>query len=136
MIRSVLAVVSGYLVMAVGVILSTILAAKFMLGSVAMDGSVSPTSGYLLVNVLCSFAFAVLAGYVAGAVSRRQPILHGAAVGVLMLVVAFLAASGSSGRQPTWYPPLIAIGGAGLAVLGGYLRSVQMGRRRSSVAAA
>lgn len=98
-----------------------------------MDGSVEPTGPYLVVNIACGFMFAGLGGYVAATLARRNPTAHAAALAVLMLVLGFLTMGSSSGTQPAWYPPVITLGGAGFAVLGGYLRSVQTTQRTAGV---
>src|SRR5881396_3706046 len=98
--RSLVGIVAGYLVMAVTVIVATLVVAKLMLGSVATDGSVRPTSGYLLVNVTYSFAFAMLGGYVAATVARRRPIIHASILGAVVLLLGLLSAGGGSRTQP------------------------------------
>jgi hypothetical protein len=126
--RTVLAVVAGYLILAVGVGIATAVAAKLMLGSAALDNSLRPTAPYLLANISYTFAFAALGGYVTAVLSRRRPIVHGAALGVVMLLFGLLSARGGTGNQPSWYLPLVILGGAGFAMAGSAVRAVQVGR--------
>ena len=135
MMRSVVAVIAGYLVMAACVIASTVLVATLMLGSAAMDGSVRPTPSYLIVNLAYSFVFALFGGYVAAFLARRQPTVHAAALAVVVLAIGLLSAREGGGSQPSWYPPLLTIGVPVFATFGGYLRALQL-KMRAGVPAA
>ena len=114
--------------MATGVGLATALAARVLLGSAALDASLRPTAPYLLVNISYSFFFAALGGYIAATLARRRPIIHGWALAVVMLLFGLLSARVGTGNQPSWYLPLIILGGAGFAVAGSVVRAVQVKR--------
>lgn len=61
------------------------------------DMTASPTAACLAVNLAYTFGAAVLGGWVAGLVAKRQELLHGAAMAALMLL---LSLGGGGGGQP------------------------------------
>jgi len=125
--RSVAAVLAGYVAMAGGVMLATIVAAWAILGGV--DEYVTPTPAYLAVNLAYSLFFAGLGGYVTARIAASSPMAH---VWVLTAIVALLAVamllvSGheNQGQQPAWYSwALLAVGILGIP-LGGKLRAAR-----------
>ena len=126
MARSLLAVVAGYVVMVVGVIAMTAVAGKLFAGAVPAEGS--STTGYLILNLLYGFAFALLGGYVAGVIARRGPVLHAIAVAVVMVIMAFIAMKTYAGQEPSWYQRG-HFGTAIPALFGGWIRARQVSRK-------
>ncbi len=70
MLRSVIAVVVRYLVMAVVVIVSTAFASKVMLGATPGHPK-PPTRSYIAANLIFSALSAVLGGFLAAWIGRR-----------------------------------------------------------------
>jgi peptidoglycan/LPS O-acetylase OafA/YrhL len=116
-LRSVLAVVVGYLVM--GLFTSLLIVASAAL----LDGP--PTQAFALSNLAISVFGAVLGGFVAGRLAPSRPLAHGIGLGALAFavgagyqvvrLVAKLDAAG--GPEPAYYLlalPVIALVGCSL----------------------
>jgi hypothetical protein len=115
-LRSFLAVIAGFAVMFVIVIVCTILC----LGLMHLKSG-HPTPGYLVINVVYSLSAAAVGGWVTGRVSGFRPIAHGVALALLMLVQSTLFLLHPAASQPFLYqvfltviPPLAAIAGSAL----------------------
>lgn len=128
MLRSVLAVVFGFVCTALVVTIGTIAAtAALVPGGLAAMRSGAPlpvpvSSGYLSVNLTLSEAAAVLGGWVAARLSPAAPIGHVAALAALMLAMSVVsAATGGRAGQPAWYPGVIAAIGVIGVFAGGLL---------------
>jgi putative membrane protein (TIGR04086 family) len=115
-VRSILAVIAGYLAMAIVVVVLTVVTV-----AVLHLQSGHPTALYLALNVVYSLGAAVLGGWVAGRIARRSPVAHGVALGVLMLALSAYQLKHPAPGQPFAYLivlliacPLAAIAGAAL----------------------
>jgi hypothetical protein len=115
-LRSLLAVLAGFLSMAAVVILLTTLSVKLF-----HLRSGHPTPPYLVANVLYSLGAAELGGFVTAKIAQRSPIAHGIALALLMLLLSIVSYKNHPPGQPLWYqifliiaPPLVAIAGAAL----------------------
>jgi putative membrane protein (TIGR04086 family) len=113
-LRSLVAVLAGFLSMAVIVIALTLLCVKFI-----HLNSGHPTPLYLTLNVLYCLAAALLGGLITAKIARRSPLAHGLALALLMFVLGVLSYTTHPPGQPLWYqifltiaPPLAAIAGA------------------------
>jgi hypothetical protein len=124
MLRTIGAVVAGYVVMAAGVLLATIIATRLMLGGSMLDPSIRPTPSYLAVNVVYSWAFALLGGYLASSLAAQRRLMHASILAALILLFSLKTlVSFPAAGQPTWYPYAIAIGGSACVLVGGILRA-------------
>ncbi len=99
--RAFLALVAGFLTMAVLVGVITALLVKLAPGFVGEHGH--PRRSYILVNMLYSFFASVAGGYVTAQMGSENPLVH-----ILVLAVVILLLSGASavqqrGRQPLAY---------------------------------
>jgi hypothetical protein len=117
-VRSVLAVVGGFVAMAVIVMVSGVVATKAM--KVEMG---RPTPSYMTVNLLYSFGAAVAGGYIAALIAGRAPLAHGIALAVLLLVMSGVSAVQSKGWQPGWYLVTLAVVCPLFCVLGAWLKA-------------
>lgn len=118
MLRSVGAVIVGFVASAVLVVLGTLGAALALAGP---DGA--PTPAYLAANLAVSLGAALSGGGTAAWVARRRPLLH---AGVLALIMAAMSLPGlgrPAAGQPTWYPAALLVIGAGGALAGGWWAS-------------
>lgn len=118
LLRSILAVLTGYVTLAMIVIVATLAAVPLMLGS----AYASPTPAYIAVNLLYSGAAGVVGGYVAAKVAMRAPILHAGLLSALMVGLYALSGFRPEPGQPGWYPAVIAAVSASGALAGGWLR--------------
>lgn len=127
MLRSVGAVLAGFVLATIIVVLTTMIAVALMLPPAGPGMMPEPTGPYLAVNLSCALLAAILGGWLAARLARRAPLGHGMAVGTIMLVLGLAAAAmesdGTSGRQPGWYLYALPLLGWIGASLGGGLRS-------------
>ena len=112
LLRSVWAVVAGFLTMAVMVMVLTVIAVKAM-----GLKSAQPTPGYLELNVVYSLAAAALGGWVTGWIARPRSLEHGYVLGGLMVVMGVLSYFQYKGTQPVWYQVLMTVVPGIIAIL-------------------
>jgi hypothetical protein len=115
-LRSILAVIAGFVAMSFVVIVLTLLSVK----SMGLKGG-HPTAGYLVINVVFSFLAAAAGGFVTALVAAVKPVEHAYVLACVMLVMGALSYARYRGTQPGWYqlmlvlvPPLCAIAGAAI----------------------
>lgn len=130
MLRSILAVIAGFMVMVMFVGFGTTIAAGFMIGPVQAGTVVQPPLAYLIVNLALSLVAAIIGGWVAGAIAGRDPMIHAGALSLLVLVlsvVSIIVARGTqeAAVQPKWYQLVVTILGVGGVLLGGVMRGGQ-----------
>jgi hypothetical protein len=113
--RSIVAVVAGLLTALLLMVLGTRAAA--VVSGVAPDAA--PTDVHLALGLAATAIAAIIAGYVAARIAPRAPLLHAAGLAVLLLLLAILG--GRAPGQPSWYPWVLALLGAGGALLGARL---------------
>lgn len=122
MLRSVLAVMAGYATMAAIVVVSTILAVRFILrrplSAMRSEGPTPPSRRYLTVNVIASAIAALVAGWITGTLAGHDPLTHGLALAALMVVLGLLSARQAGAAQPRWYRTLLVTLMPALAVVG------------------
>jgi hypothetical protein len=122
MLRSVLAVVAGFLVPAVLVTLTDQLMAVLVpdLYPQPAPGVQIPPAG-LALNVTYGFVYAILGGWVTARLAPRLPMKHVYALCAAIAVFGLVSALMLAGMLPLWYSlALVALGILG-AVLGGRL---------------
>lgn len=129
MLRSLAAVVAGYLTMALVVILGTVAAtAAFVPGGLAAlragaAAGVVP-AGYLAANLVVSLLAAMLGGWVAARVATRAPLAHAASLAIAVAVFGLVTAlRPAAPGQPAWYPWTIVVLGTAGVLLGGWIRA-------------
>jgi peptidoglycan/LPS O-acetylase OafA/YrhL len=128
MIRSVLAVIGGYVVVAVAVM--ALFAAWFR------DEAQTPTSGFMALSLAYGFVFTIVGGYAAAWIAGRAELAHGAALAVLMAVLGVVSLTLSFGQQPLWYQVALILSPLPAAPLGGWLRSTVKPTRTGETPAA
>jgi hypothetical protein len=130
MLRSVGAVLAGFVAATIIVLLSTVIAVKLMLPPAGPGVMPEPTGSYLAVNLACGLLAAIAGGWLAARLALRAPLGHAMAVGTILLVLGLAAAAmesdGTSGSQPGWYLYAVALIGWIGASLGGVFRSRQV----------
>ncbi len=116
-VRSLVAVIVGFMAMMVLVIAVTLLAVK----AYGLHSG-HPTPGYLVYNVVASLVAATFGGFVTGSIAHERRVRHGIILGLVMMVMGALSYMHYRGPQPAWYqamlvvvPPLFAVAGAKLA---------------------
>lgn len=114
-LRSVLAVIVGYMVFAVSAF------AVFRVSGRAAHGD-APMS-FILLTTACGIMFALLGGYVAAWLAGRAPRVHGAAVGAVLALGAAVSLASTLGHGAIWSQIAALALMAPSAVLGGMLRA-------------
>jgi hypothetical protein len=120
MLRTGFAVLAGFFVIVVGVLVSTPLVARVL----HAEDAPAPTPAYLSLNLVVGFGCALVGGWVAAWLAPREPAVHAEALGgVVLLLGVWTAARGGAARaqQPLWYAWLLPFVGAAGAVVGGLL---------------
>lgn len=121
MVSSILAVLAGFAFMVVLVMLTTPLLAKLFLEG-GMRGT--PTAPYLVANLTMAAVAALGGGYLTARLAKHDPLLHGAALAGLMLVMSLLSMRQStSAGQPRWYALTLATLMPVLTLCGAYVCS-------------
>ncbi|NIM49022.1 MAG: hypothetical protein GTN62_04230 [Gemmatimonadales bacterium] len=127
MARSVFAVIAGYLVMGIAIMVLMVLWPQ--------ASRVLSSTGFMLLNITARFVAAVIAGYITGLVARQAELKHAAALVVFATVLALINFLLASSREPLWYQ-LANFMAMVLGVLwGGYLRAARRARAAARAAA-
>ncbi len=123
MLRSILAVVAGYIVIAAVTMLTTVLAALAAGVPLEMPGpdSPPPPAAYLAGNIAGSALAAVLGGVAAARIALRHRRGHAFALAALVFVLGVTYALTSAGPAPAWYFWLLPVLGALGVSLGGVI---------------
>jgi hypothetical protein len=115
MIRSIVAVVVGYLIFALA-------AFAFFQVSGQPPHEAAPLS-IMLGSIVVGLVFAVLGGYTAGWLGRRRPLAHGVAVGIVLGLGAAVSLAATLGHGAVWSQVAALALLAPSAALGGWLRA-------------
>jgi MFS family permease len=130
-LRSVLAVVAGYLLIFFATILTDV-----ALGFLAPDAFPAAGEGFasvpwMVVILVYSTIFAALGGYVTARIARRAELKHGLVLAAIMVLMSAGTMMAYAGRHPLWFQLTLLVLGP-LAVLAGAWLHTQ---RRQRVAA-
>jgi hypothetical protein len=125
-LRSILAVLVGFMVMSFIVGIFTVLAAAVLHVQYGR-----PTPTYLACNVAYSLFAAGVAGFICALIAGHRPTLHAGILAAIMLAASVPAALHPAGVQPTWYVFVLMFGGP-LAVVAGAAIFVRMAPARIS----
>lgn len=133
MLRSIGAVLGGFVAMAVLVMIGTAAAmAAFVPGGLGTMRSGGAAGGlpnrYLVANLTISFLAAVAGGTVTAIIAAANPRQHTLALAAFVLVMSVVSARQSAGHsatggQPSWYSWVIAVIGVVGVIVGGMLRA-------------
>lgn len=116
-LRSIAAVVAGYLTTVILVVLTIALAGVVTGVQIGTD----VTTSYILVNLVGSLLAAIAGGWVAARLAHGAPERHVAALAILVLLLSIYSASTPPTSQPGWYSyGLVAIGVVGV-LIGGWI---------------
>jgi hypothetical protein len=119
-VRAFLALLAGFLSMAILVGVTTAMLMKLAPSWVGDMGH--PRPSYAAFNLIYSFIAAMVGGYVTAWVAKANPLIHVLALALIVLLLGALSALQQRGLQPVWYQlALLAISPLGVFA-GGYLR--------------
>lgn len=119
MLRTVVALIAGFAIMAFTILIATIGIALAM----NVQRGVLPTS-FLVVMVVVSALASGLGGYSTASLARDRPTVHAAILATMIFVQHVYAILFPVEGQETWYIWSLAIGGPLLALAGGKLREL------------
>jgi hypothetical protein len=126
MMRSLAAIVGGFLAYAF-MMGFTVLVLQTVFPVVFGPGALQPRPLWAMgIEISYSVVWAVLGGYVAALIARRDPVTHAGflAAIVLMLGIVNLMSSAQT-NQPVWYQITLIVLSALAVVIGGMLRARQ-----------
>jgi hypothetical protein len=104
MMRSVLAVVAGYVVVLIATMGLVAGIAAVSPSSFPQPGEMRAPSVPIQVIILAAgFAFAVVGGFIAALVAPRSPALHALALGLLMTVLGVISMVMITNAEPRWF---------------------------------
>ena len=126
MIRSFLVVLGSYVLVMIVVLATTLLAIRLFLPSDVIMPSFRETPAYLSANLLFSVIAALLGGWAAARMAHQQPLAHALALAGLMFGVAMFSLLQGVIDQPAWYGLVLALVMPLVALLGGWLRTLNI----------
>ena len=116
MIRSIIAVVAGYIMMTVGVMA---LFAIWFQG----DPNAKPSQSFMVFTLGYGLACAIVGGYATAVIARSSPMAHAWALAGLVAVMSIVSMVMFKGQEPLWFQ----ISNTGMGVtgvcVGAFLRS-------------
>jgi hypothetical protein len=127
MVRSVLAVLAGFVAMALLVMIATALAVRFVLrrplATMRSQGPSPQSAAYLAINVAASGLAALVGGYATALIAEHDRVAHGLGLAAVMVVMSVVSMRQSGAAQPRWYRILLLTVMPALAVAGAALCS-------------
>lgn len=114
MIRSILAVITGFVVVVVGV-----MAASWGVAWALGVEEGAPSTAYLVLNVTGSALAAVAGGFTAAVIADRRGFIHASALALILVVLGLVEGGADYVGRPSWYPVAIGVLGPLGALLGG-----------------
>lgn len=103
-LRSILAIIVGYLTMVAIVLMSTLTFVRLF-----HIQSGHPTPGFMIANTIFSALAAFTGGWLAAYIAAYKPVQHGAALAIILLAFSMLMLIHPAPGQPILYQALIAI---------------------------
>ena len=126
MVRSVIAVVVGYAVLAAATMAKfAAMQALFPWALPAPGEDVFSSTFWLVTILLSDVALMIVAGYVTAAVARHAEVGHTVALGGVMVVLGLVSMFVNWLQGPLWYQVVLVSIAVPAAVTGGSLRSQQ-----------
>jgi hypothetical protein len=117
MLRSIVAVIIGYIIFA-----ASAFAVFFFSGQAAHAVASVP---FMAVSIASGVVFALAGGYVAGWIAGRRPLAHGVAVALVLAAGATVSLASTLGHGAVWSQIAALAVMAPSAALGGWLRGQQ-----------
>ena len=128
--RSILAVVAGYVTMAVCVAVVLFITAPLF--GVSLSDPGEPSTGFSIANLILGFPCGVLGGYVAGAVARNDEMRHAFILGMVGVILGiFNIIVGSGQKEPLYSRIVLVLYVLPASLLGGMIRSRTRSMRRA-----
>jgi len=135
MLRSVLAIIVGFVVIFCLVGPTDLLMHSLFPGRFAANGAVSDTTVLALTEIYV-FIYAVFGCYLCARIARRRPMLHALILGAMGLVLNVVASSMMWSLYPAWYHIVAILVAMPAAWVGGRIAERQMSARPVTLASA
>ena len=121
MLRSILAIIVGYLTFAIPIRI------LFLIWFGMPDPNNMPTAsmGFMLFSIVFGFVFTIAAGYVAALIANRLEIKHATILAGVLILLAIVNMITAAGNEPFWYQIVNLIIGVTGVLLGGTIRAGQ-----------
>jgi len=116
-LRSILAVITGYIVFA--------LSAALVFGLSGQKPHADASSAFKTLAIVVGTAFAIAGGYLAATIARKSHVAHATALAILLASIAAWSIHASPVKDPIWTQVSAIFFMAPGAILGGVLRSLQ-----------
>jgi hypothetical protein len=125
MVRRVVAVIVGYLVMAVLIGITTLIHFKSLGIGVAELQKPHPDvpTSFAIINLIYSSLYAAFGGWVCAAIEKQNRLKAGMALAVLLFVLSLISAYMDRGKQPMWYQACLVVFGPLATYLGASIRA-------------
>jgi hypothetical protein len=114
MLRSILAILAGYLVFGIS--------AALLFNVSGQDPRLTPGIGFIVFSSVYGAAFALLAGYFAAAFAGRRPLLHASILAGLLGAIALASLISKLGNASPWSEIAVLVLMVPAAMAGGFLR--------------
>jgi len=123
-VHSFLAVLGGFAAMALIVMVTTAIAAQMLvpggMRAMATPGASLPPA-YLTANLLCSAIAALVGGGLTARIAGHDPLIHGGALAMLMVLMSWASMKQAEGKQPRWYQLTLMTAMPVLALVGAWI---------------
>ncbi len=117
MLRSIGAVVAGYLVIAIAIIVMFVIAFP--------DPTVVPSMGFMIFSLIYGFLFGILGGWVCGLIARKAEVKHAAVIAAIGILLSVLSMIFATAKEPTWYQIANMVLLTIAVLIGGWMRARQ-----------
>ena len=124
MLRSILAVIVGYLVLAIPVFI--LFFAWF--GGYNPQNLPEPGMGFMLFSLVFGFVFAGGGGYVCALIARRSEMNHAVALAALIVAMSIISIISAAGNEPLWYQLATLVIAVMAVLIGGFVRAGQVAK--------
>ena len=124
MVRSILAVIAGYLVMVAGVVVLHNSIGLLLPGNYSELGK-APSLAFMILTIVYRAFGEVVGGYVTGVIAKRAEVKHALALGAVAVALGIVSMIKFWGLQPVWYQVELILIVAPALWLGGWLRGRQ-----------
>ncbi|HUQ49969.1 MAG TPA: hypothetical protein VM056_04570 [Terriglobales bacterium] len=126
MLRSLFAIIGGYITFAVGLALANRVVVLVVPSLIAEGPS---SSRFIVTSLVCAGMMGTLGGFMAGLIAGREPRMHGVILAVVcaLYFLLFLGAPTPPGEAifPVWYKIGLLVVVPPAVTIGGFLRSYQ-----------
>lgn len=124
MLRSIGAVVAGYLVIAIAIIVMFVIAFP--------DPTVIPGMGFMIFSLIYGFLFGILGGWVCGLIAQRAEVKHAAVIAAIGILISVLTMIFAPAKEPMWYQIANMVLLTIALLIGGWLRTQQREKKTAA----